>query len=465
MKKLSLLFASCSLVISANAQNPSSVVRVQEVNQAYSGVKAPNGTVNTASLPEFQSASGTASKGTVAGSRWYNYVDHLGIQNAGVFNNDNYPYMWDKPNMYGIYVDASSNPVRDTITLLSYGTVLHPYWVEFNDNAAYPNGWGIASTAAYKVDSVAVYGVYGRNTQKPNIVDTLRLAITYGNGGTTNIPIYYFTGMQANYGVDTLRTALLLHDSVRNVATKSATGPAVYYKDILLTQASKNDTIAGGVNRFAISVPSMNVPAGNLVGVSVTFKSGDTYVPFADTAFRGTTINPTNPYKYGMFRPLIFEENNGQFSTYTKGNYNSGQFKLWPSGNYGGLYVPHWAFSNAVSNYEFPYVDIKISSQDGFNLNTPGGVKNTASFANVTAFPNPANNTLTVPVTVKAEGNVNVSITNLMGQVVKTQDLGKAAAGQTKTATFNTSDLAAGVYMYVVESNGQRMTNRVVVAH
>jgi hypothetical protein len=454
-------------VVGANAQNPTSVVRVQEVKQGHSGVTTPKGQVNTASLPEFQGNNGTANKGTVAGSRWYNYVEHLAIQNAGISNNANFPYMWDKPNMYGIYVDAASNPVRDTILLLSYGSILHPYWSEYNDVAAYPGGWGIPSTAQYKVDSIAIFGVYGRNTQKPNVIDTLRVAVTYGNGGTTNIPIYYFTGMQSNYGVDTLRTGVLIHDSLRNVAAKSTTGAAVYYRDILLNQNSLNDTDANGTNRYAFAVPNMNVPAGNLVGVSVTFKSGDTYVPFADTAFRGTTINPTNPYKYGMFRPLIYEENDGQFSSYAPGNYNSGQFKTWPSGTYSGLFVPHWAFSNAVSNYEFPYISIKLSSNDGFNLNNPPptGVKNTVNFASVSAYPNPANNTLTIPVTMKAEGNITVSITNMVGQVVKSQDLGKAAANQTKTATFSTSDLANGVYMYVVESNGQRMTDRVVVAH
>jgi len=81
------------------------------------------------------------------------------------------------------------------------------------------------------------------------------------------------------------------------------------------------------------------------------------------------------------------------------------------------------------------------------------------------AFPNPANNTLNVPVSVTSGATVSVSISNMMGQVLQTQALGNIGAGQRKTAVFNTSGLAAGIYMYTVESNGQRVTNRVVVAH
>lgn len=81
------------------------------------------------------------------------------------------------------------------------------------------------------------------------------------------------------------------------------------------------------------------------------------------------------------------------------------------------------------------------------------------------AFPNPANNTLFVPVTVSNNTEVRVSLTNMVGQVLSTENLGQIAAGQKKTAEFNTSGLAAGVYFYTVEANGSRMTNRVVVAH
>jgi hypothetical protein len=81
------------------------------------------------------------------------------------------------------------------------------------------------------------------------------------------------------------------------------------------------------------------------------------------------------------------------------------------------------------------------------------------------AFPNPANSSLSVPVGVTANADIKVSLTSMTGQTIATQDLGHLSAGQKKTAVFNTSNLAAGVYLYSVEANGSRVSNRVVVAH
>jgi hypothetical protein len=95
----------------------------------------------------------------------------------------------------------------------------------------------------------------------------------------------------------------------------------------------------------------------------------------------------------------------------------------------------------------------------------PNSVKEIAAVSIGTAFPNPANNTLNIPVSGIRNAEVNVSMSNLLGQVLKTQVLGTVSAGQTKTAIFSTSDLANGIYLYTVESNGERVTNRVVVTH
>lgn len=92
-------------------------------------------------------------------------------------------------------------------------------------------------------------------------------------------------------------------------------------------------------------------------------------------------------------------------------------------------------------------------------------IKDIAGVTISPAFPNPANNALYVPVAVTNSTDVRVSLTNVTGQIVATQNLGTIAAGQKKTAEFNTSSLAAGVYLYTVEANGSRVANRVVIAH
>ena len=80
-------------------------------------------------------------------------------------------------------------------------------------------------------------------------------------------------------------------------------------------------------------------------------------------------------------------------------------------------------------------------------------------------YPNPANNEVNIPFATTTDANVNVSIMNTVGQVVKSQSLGRVNAGTSKIATFSTSDMASGVYFYSIEVNGARTTNRFVVSH
>jgi hypothetical protein len=95
----------------------------------------------------------------------------------------------------------------------------------------------------------------------------------------------------------------------------------------------------------------------------------------------------------------------------------------------------------------------------------PRAVTNVNANVTVSANPNPANNEFNVPVTLANSADVKVLLTNPVGQVVAAQQLGKVAAGQTATATFNTAGLSNGIYFYTVEAGNERITNRVVVAH
>lgn len=81
------------------------------------------------------------------------------------------------------------------------------------------------------------------------------------------------------------------------------------------------------------------------------------------------------------------------------------------------------------------------------------------------AYPNPANNNINIPFMANAKGNVTVSITNSLGQVIKSQTLNGVQAGVQTTATLPTSDLASGTYFFTVESNGNRSSGRFTIKH
>jgi len=81
-----------------------------------------------------------------------------------------------------------------------------------------------------------------------------------------------------------------------------------------------------------------------------------------------------------------------------------------------------------------------------------------------TPFPNPSNYSFTIPFTLVQDNNVTVTLMDMMGQVINTQNF-NAIGGKTSTAVFNTSNLAEGIYLYSVQANGVNTTGRVVVAH
>ncbi len=81
------------------------------------------------------------------------------------------------------------------------------------------------------------------------------------------------------------------------------------------------------------------------------------------------------------------------------------------------------------------------------------------------AYPNPANNEINIPFLTQEKGNVNVTITNALGQVVRTKTITNVETGVQTTAQLSTSNLADGIYLFTVEVNGTRSTGRFTVTH
>jgi hypothetical protein len=79
-------------------------------------------------------------------------------------------------------------------------------------------------------------------------------------------------------------------------------------------------------------------------------------------------------------------------------------------------------------------------------------------------YPNPANTNVAIPLTMEQDANVTATLSNTIGQVVKSQTL-KAVAGKNANVTFPTTDLPDGIYLYSLQINGQYTNGRIVVAH
>jgi len=464
MKKSLLLLGALGVAFAANAQ-----LKMQ------SSVMLPMPRMQEASRTPEASPMPIRNTGKTAGlhTRRYNYVEHLAKANSAILSNSSYftnPYMWGKPYGQAIYSATGGGYVLDTITLRSYGAVLHPFWSAFNSNSYTKGTMVITNATPYVVDSVYFSAYYGRSNTKPSVTDIVRIAFTYSDGSSTSnfSTGWYSTGNTAAYGVDTIREAGPIFDlTTRTMRKKSgSTGPAIWTQDINL---GPTDT---GSRTFAVH-PNINVPAGNILAATITFISGEeaTY-PAGDTIFRGS-LSSNDPFKYGMLRPYIYYEkisgSGPAFPTYTPGNYNSGVFLQNPTGvpsTYDTVYSSSFFWSTGggtgASGYQFPDVDFVLSCATCSGV----GVASIDNYVSMgVPYPNPANSSITLPVTMKESATLNVSLSNVMGQVVASQRFAEVGAKQTKNVQFNTASLPAGIYLLTAEVNGEHQSIRVSVTH
>lgn len=396
-----------------------------------------------------------AGKGAGTHKRTYNYVDHMAENNRDIRSSPDYvniPYMWYNPDMYAIYDGGA----RDTIRLASYGAILQPYWRDYNSGPfSIPGIMMVEPTDNYTVDSIIAYGVYRRNALKPAIVDTLIMCYTYGLGVGTNIPDFFYPDIASRYGVDTLISAVLHYDTLRHMIERpnGSSGPAIVHKKILLRAA---DT---AFSAFSVA-PAMPIPAGSLFGVSVTFRSGETYLPYSDTAFVSTAVNPFNPYKYGMFRPAIYKERPSGFPIYVKHNYNAGQFVQLPEYPTAPVeYTPTWLWTTngGPSNNQFPDIDFVVSCPSCKSLD----VTERPFPAAGKPFPNPSDHTLTIPLAINKVSEVNITITNALGQQVYKQQ----QKANIEKINVETRHWPSGIYFISVQAKDHRTIHNITVAH
>jgi hypothetical protein len=137
--------------------------------------------------------------------------------------------------------------------------------------------------------------------------------------------------------------------------------------------------------------------------------------------------------------------------------------------------APHdYSFTNAnVSSGRYAYRLKQIDNDGAFKYSSSAEVeismpKELILFSN---YPNPFNPTTKVQFTVAENGNVRMSVYNILGQEVATLFDGAAEAGNLYIANFDASRMATGLYYSVLEfspagdvlGNSQRLTQKMLM--
>ncbi len=469
MKKTLLLLTAAAFAANVNAQEKAVSIYTNPVQsdvnlEAFKAARA-----------ERFGASYTAAKKT-ASPRWYSYVDYFDQNEAATSSSIavSAPYLW-KDTMAVMAYSGTSGTEWQHNRSVSLGLTTDPAYSGFNDASYYYGETQVTSGDAYTVDSIRFFGRYGYNPTKTGVTDTLRVVFAYGAGMTSTDDVYL--GRTTNpavltrYGLaatDTMNTYRLHFDTV----TTRATGVNVVVKDIILDNSGASpawgDTLSDGtyVGQVQVSSSGISIPAGNLLGASVTFISGDASFTAHDTVF-GSSVG----FKYNMFRPFVAFRGTSAtpaWATYSADDRNNGVFKTLPdtANGWGGQYIPLWFWSasgGTASTLQYPWIEFRVSACATCGIvGDPGGVNSVTTINKASAYPNPANDEITVPFNLNKDADVLVTLNDMTGRAVASMQYSKVSNGK---AVFSTAKLPAGLYMYTVSADGQKMTGRISVVH
>ena len=318
------------------------------------------------------------------------------------------------------------------------------------------DGVNLSKFNPYKVDSVFFRYLYVRKLDsaivagnKVKVVDTLIFQFHNPN----NMRYSTFTTPPEKYGVP----------KVFSRAIGGATN-ATYTEKVPLTDLDSTTLTTTGWRSkgMIISIPS-SVPqaaAGddnNQVGFNIFFKQmipnapGDTF-----ETRNGSTIK--NPMNYGGFSLYLNEDNGNQIAqeTYRNNAYFTVSKQLYGAASNGWVgYIP----GNAYFEDRYMY--------SGFHLCTPNLKvtdinKNGYGLGKTVPNPSKVGQDVNVEFSIGNSENVTLTVSDLLGKTLKTINGGKLNAGY-NFMSFNTANLAPGVYFYTITAGGFKASKKFTV--
>jgi len=507
MKKSILLLSACLVAGFSYGQEASRSILNNAAPQVNTGgllrseklVRLPSTPLTTGypgQVGGSAALSGARTTATGPTDRWYHYAtDLLQPYQQSVSNDIWYRShaMWNDSSAKFGYTSPSVTYSHNQ--MISLGMGLDPFYSPWNNatpTSPFPDFTGFMAVSmynAYTVDSVRVDGWYSRvftTTQKTNVVDTMVLTFVEGpstSPSTSDLPGASTTG--TDYGVVTVYYNQMFHDAVNNRAAHNGGTPVTTYTYYIPLTAADS---CGTLTNYSLSVYprvghsdpviSFPVPAGHIMAMSATFKSGDALYPAFPLQDSVTYVSGGNILnKYNHFEPMVYYACTGTpggsssataWPPYDVSNLASGEFGLVGGGLPGAFskYYTNWDLIAAGSggshlppSAQYPAISYHLHCPTCDSVGTASlAVKNVVGLGSVFATPNPATDQVIISFG-QVTGNTDVTLTDMVGQVVASQTVSNGRA------FFNTSALASGIYIYSVTANGQSATGRVVVAH
>eukprot|EP01012_Entosiphon_sulcatum_P065717 TRINITY_DN94704_c0_g1_i1.p1 TRINITY_DN94704_c0_g1~~TRINITY_DN94704_c0_g1_i1.p1 ORF type:complete len:455 (+),score=42.14 TRINITY_DN94704_c0_g1_i1:16-1380(+) len=454
MRKLLSLMCAGAIAFGANAQESATKSLVFRDN----GTKMRPGNTDYKNFVKQRNAVSGANKTTgPGGNKWYSTYDIADGYLGNVLSNNDFVFYIGWDSLLKQRFSTTTGPVN----WLSIASFIDPINSDGFNSATLFAGTDIRIQPwnSYTVDSIFFPGAYIKSpTGGASTIDTLYLSVApvaYNDASTTSAAdpdVANYQGVTANGGVLKVQRLGATDSLHRRLGNAGAVSWALPLIDTL--RKSKNTDGTFPVHNFLIKLPStLTVPAGSGVAMSVAFKPGEAWAA-------GDSVQ-----QHHYFMPLASEGADNTVMPYFYYQYHDHSMSyLMHYSNQGG-------YSSAISlelantnayNYEFINMAMHINCANCATIDGATGVTNVSVIKGAKAYPNPANNELNIAFGLNETANTTVSISNTVGQVVMSKTLTAVGNGE---VSFSTANLSNGVYFYTVEANGQRQTERFVVAH
>ena len=231
---------------------------------------------------------------------------------------------------------------------------------------------------------------------------------------------------------------------------------------VLLSDANNTDSFftnnfASFTNLKTITLPAaINVPEGKNFGFTVTYLPG-VIANLGDTLITSSTPITNYPAKkLNTFQPLLYKENDFLGDT----SYNHGLFAF-SSVRYPTNANVWFNAGGSVSG------STKLSIDGDFFIryyNLSAKDINNQGYGLGSVYPNPVKvgNDVKIEFALGRAETVNLQLFNLLGSKVADIASAKFGAGE-NSVTYNTSDLAPGVYVYTLTAGGFKSSKKITV--
>lgn len=201
------------------------------------------------------------------------------------------------------------------------------------------------------------------------------------------------------------------------------------------------------------------------------FEEGDYNTIFMPFTYQGLELQDSTTY-YACYTKV---GSNGKF-------YVAKDYDRWNSFSYdNGWSILIWSPTSGMSSVQYdwgylwwtqrlskgsvPAIRFIVSDVINDAPNPPSAIEDVKAEAtsDMQVYPNPATDKVTLSYTLTQSGDVNITIMDVMGRVVMSENQGKKEAGFAYKTNINTSNMNNGTYFYTVEVNGAKSTNKLVI--